>query len=290
MKSNDVSEYKDIGASILEYEGPEDDESAASEIITSVDEDILTIKPSEVKDTPAITTSEVEDTSAITTSEVKDIPTIVTSPGSISQLITSVWYIILLLYLEMCLSFSCFHALSSYVYILHSSVAVGLVLYTFLNIKKKKRKTNHLISVIITAFLSFAYLSEVLYFKMFETFYSLSSFGNITNITHYWSTLLTILQDNIVIILLMILPVLIVPLRRYRTINYKPKTRIALGVIGLIIYIGMSVLLNTGFLLSNSDAAKFQSNTYEVNESIERFGCVISLQSDIVHLLRDITF
>ncbi len=315
MKSNDVSELKNIGASILEYEGPDDydilhdddleidtsTESKQTEVHTQTTialETVPILEPlvSETVSEPkseevTIEILETIDESADATPPTPVIPAAPAAPvSSVAQFFTSTWYVILLLYLELCLSITCFHALSSYVYILHSSVAMGLIIYAVVNIKKKKRKTNHLISVIITALLSFVYLSEVLYFKMFDTFYCISSFTNIANITQYWPTLLTVLQDNIVIILLLILPIFLVLFRRHRTINCSPKTRAALGATGLIIYIGMSILLNTGFLLNAEDIDKFQSNTYEPYESIERFGCMISLQSDIVHLLSDIAF
>lgn len=322
MKSNDISELKNIGSSILEYEGPDDYDNLETDDL-EVDnlEEVDTLEEVDNLEANGSTGSEQTKVSNQTTIALETVPILdsiipqtisepilekstkeiletgtdsvtesfTPSVAPVAQLFTSIWYVIVLLYLELCLSLSCFQALSSYVYILHSSIAVGLIIYAFVNIKKKKRKTNHLISVIITALLSFVYLSEVLYFKMFDTFYGISSFANITNITQYWTTLLTVLQDNI-IILLMILPIFIVLLRRHRTINYNPKTRTTLGAIGLIIYVAMSVLLNTGFLLNTEDINKFQSNTYEPNESIERFGCIISLQSDIIHLLSDITF
>ncbi len=309
MKSNDVSELKNIGASILEYEGPDDydilhdddleidtsTESKQTEVHTQTTIALETVPILEPLVSETVSEPKSEEVT-IEILETIDEPVATTpaapvsSVSSVAQFFTSTWYVILLLYLELCLSIACFQALSSYVYILHSSVAMGLIIYAVVNIKKKKRKTNHLISVIITALLSFVYLSEVLYFKMFDTFYCISSFTNIANITQYWPTLLTVLQDNIVIILLLILPIFLVLFRRHRTINCSPKTRAALGVSGLIIYIGMSVLLNTGFLLNAEDIDKFQSNTYEPYESIERFGCMISLQSDIVHLLSDMAF
>lgn len=202
-----------------------------------------------------------------------------------TKLFSGFWYVAVLLYLEICLSISCFQSLNSFFCILFSSISIGLMIYAVTNLGKQKRKTQYIISLVVTFILTFLYVSQVVYYKIFGTFYTLSSLTMAGDAAQYSEILFKVLFSNIGAVLIMFIPfVASIFFKKYLTRNFVPIARICLGFIGLIIYVVMHLLLSTSFLSSSGTTSVYNSS-YMPSLSFQTYGAAVSLHSDITQLL-----
>ncbi len=202
-----------------------------------------------------------------------------------NKLITCLWYPILLLYLEICLCIWCFHSLSSLPYIIVTSLSLGWITYAITNLSHKKLRTNYIISIIVTTVISLIYISEVVYFKIFGTFFTLTSLTMAGDAAQYSDILYKVLFSNLPIVILMLIPLVVTILYKLRfTTNFISVARMGFGCVGLCVYLLLHLLLTTSILIDDSDAEVYNS-TFLPSHSYETFGAALSFHCDIKQLL-----
>lgn len=200
------------------------------------------------------------------------------------KLLSYSWYVFLLFYLELLLSFSCFRSFTSLPYVALTSLSVGLFLYAITTINFAYKKTNTVLSILITLLLILAYVSEVVYYKIFATFFTLTSFTMAADVAQYYDIILKVLSENLIILVVMLLPLLVLFLKIRMGAHFTFPKRILFGLGGVLIYAALFLGLSTGFFISENDTSVY-NNSFLPATSFETFGAVISFQSDFMQLM-----
>lgn len=208
--------------------------------------------------------------------------TICAVPSRSQKFIASLWFILIIFYLEVAMSLACFQSVSSMPYILVTSIALGLILVPITT--TKHTKLNQILSSVIVFLLTFAYVSEMIYYKIFGTFFTLASLTMANDAAQYKDILFKFLTSNWYIVLLMFIPFLFTFLKGKLTEQCRLRFSILYGIGGLLSYIILITLFANGYFMSSYDANVY-NNSYLPSTSIQTFGGVISLQSDIMQLL-----
>ncbi len=203
-------------------------------------------------------------------------------PNKIQKLLSLFWFVLAILYLEICLSIACFQNITSMPYILFTSFSVGLLVIPITSLKNAK--INHIITVLIMLFITFTYISEMIYFQIFGTFFTLSSLTMANDAAQYKDILFKFIGGNLYLVVLMSLPFLLVFFKGKITEYYRAKLSFLYGLSGILSYVALILCMTNGILINDYDASIY-NNSYLPATSIQTFGGVISLQSDIMQLL-----
>lgn len=220
----------------------------------------------------------LKEISHMTNNTVSTQPT----PTMIHKGASILWYIITLLFLELCISLGCFQSIASFPYISITSISLGLLITASTSLKN--HKVNYILSLIITFILVFIYLSEMLYYKIFGTFFTLASLTMAGDAAQYNAIMFKVIAENWLLVSLMFLPFVITLFKPFLTRKYYAPKGVFIGLISLLIYFILFICLTTGFLIPDKDYDLY-NKSYLPTTSLETFGGVISLQFDIKQLL-----
>lgn len=142
-------------------------------------------------------------------------------------------YFLLLLYIEIILHISCFHAIdfSSIIFISISSVFVSGFITSMISLIKKE-KVRKIFSRLIVGFIVLIYIAEMVYFSIYESFFSFNGIQFAGAIVGGYDKVISTLFHNILYVLLLMIPTIIFMIKipkNYR--NNSDSTMILLFMI-----------------------------------------------------------
>lgn len=203
----------------------------------------------------------------------------------VSLLVSVAYWLLLLLYLEVLLHLSTFGILKSYFLLVSGFTAVfafGLALLTSLF----PRTVNYLISLVLTIFVILIYGSQMIYYFVFGSLYSISQVGQGGDaITTFWRELLVTMGDNIPWILLLFVPIAaIILLHRFYRKSFSRATGLWLFCLA-VLAVAVQLVTLWGIRLGGTDYFSnhyfYTSNTTTTDQAADRFGLLTALRLDI---------
>lgn len=193
------------------------------------------------------------------------------------------FYVFLLIYLELI-----FKALTLYLFefsdlLLTSVFSVSLAILFYLITSLFNNKASLIISIILTVFTSFIFISQFIYYKIFNMFYSIYSLSNSRQVFQFWRDGLVTISENIFILLLFLLPVLILVIGRnvFLPINIRKRRYKFIWALLLVsLHISaLGLIHNTGRDPNTAYDIYYSTNLPLL--SMEKFGLFTTMRIDI---------
>lgn len=193
------------------------------------------------------------------------------------------FYVFLLIYLELI-----FKALTLYLFefsdlLLTSVFSVSLAILFYLITSLFNNKASLITSIILTVFTSFIFISQFIYYKIFNMFYSIYSLSNSRQVFQFWGDGLVTISENIFILLLFLLPVLILVIGRnvFLPINIRKRRYKFIWALLLVsLHISaLGLIHNTGRDPNTAYDIYYSTNLPLL--SMEKFGLFTTMRIDI---------
>ena len=193
------------------------------------------------------------------------------------------FYVFLLIYLELI-----FKALTLYLFefsdlLLTSVFSVSLAILFYLITSLFNNKASLITSIILTVFTSFIFISQFIYYKIFNMFYSIYSLSNSRQVFQFWRDGLVTISENIFILLLFLLPVLILVIGRnvFLPINIRKRRYKFIWALLLVsLHISaLGLIHNTGRDPNTAYDIYYSTNLPLL--SMEKFGLFTTMRIDI---------
>ena len=191
---------------------------------------------------------------------------------------TFLYYFLIILYLEFVFHLACFKSIDFFqVLLLLFSGVIFSVIFTFLSSITKKEKFNFAIFCIISIFLIIFFSAELVYFKIYDSFFNFNAIVFIGAIKDgYDKVLVTILQNSIYIGLFL-LPFVIGVINIPKKINFfnKVDSMVLLGL--CVLSIGYSLFLVN--FVNGTESYSYRKLFYDVNMpmlNVKSFGLLSS--------------
>lgn len=193
------------------------------------------------------------------------------------------YFPLVFLTLELALNWACFQYLAALPYIILSSLGFGLLLTGLLNF------LPHRIEVIATGILTLAlvifYGGELVYYKVFGTFFSLSSLTMTGAISQFYDIIAKVMRENIGWILLMIfVPMALLIAFSCCSRQLLSKFSVYSLFAGILILVLLLVDLHVGVLTSDQNQKRY-TNDFMPNVIVQYFGLSMMLPADAEQLL-----
>ncbi len=196
-----------------------------------------------------------------------------------SHILKPMYFPFLLLYLEILLSVSCFGGISSVGYTLVTSTAVGLMLYSL--IRPIKGKINVVCTAILTALLVVLYASQMIYYKIFSSFFTLSSLTMAGEAMSYWDVVAENMKSSVIYILLFILPLVIYLIFR-PNLTGKIKNAFAFLLVGIVLFALLILDLNIAGISSEQNKRLYTTG-FAPTSYMQTYGYSLTLSTDIMN-------
>lgn len=166
-------------------------------------------------------------------------------------------------------------------------IALTLAVVFYIICSLFENKINFILSSIFLAITGFTYLSQLIYYHIFKTFYSFYSIGNASQVLEFWKDISTkVIQDFIWILLFFFPTILFLTLgKKILTFN---KIRLLyrnllIGSVALL-YLMSLVTINIGDKGQNSAYDLYYNNSNPVL-SVDRLGMLTTMRLDFQRLI-----
>lgn len=158
-----------------------------------------------------------------------------------------IYFIFLILYLELIYKHFILHNVLSYhtllIVLFSTSFAVLFTLLSSLG----KPKTNRIISIILSIFITLIYISQYVYYKFYNSIYSVFSVikGTEQVFGGFFSSILIMIKNNILVIIIMLLPLILFIILGKKIINYNKSklNNIILSIAFIILFLVKSLII-----------------------------------------------
>lgn len=158
-----------------------------------------------------------------------------------------IYFIFLILYLELIYKHFILHNVLSYhtlLIVLFSTTFA--VLFTLLS-SLGKPKTNRIISIILSIFITLIYISQYVYYKFYNSIYSVFSVikGTEQVFGGFFSSILIMIENNILVIIIMLLPLILFIILGKKIFNYNKSklNNIILSIAFIILFLVKSLII-----------------------------------------------
>lgn len=173
---------------------------------------------------------------------------------------------------------------SGFLYSMLFSIPFSIVFYIICTFFKAK--TSHILSCILLGASAVIFCSQLIYFKVFRTFYSMYSAGNGDQILQFWDVILEVILKNIIPVLLIFLPFMLM-LIYGKKILYFGKTEIVqklymVGIIALVHVITLAFIDISGSEQYSPYDLYYNSSYPSI--SVERLGLLTTMRLDMERL------
>ena len=152
-----------------------------------------------------------------------------------------------------------------------------------------KRKVSHGIVIGYSAFLYLLCASQLVYYRIFKTFYSFYSMTNGGQVLQFWKVTLEAIWQNILLLLFMALPLLFVILLGKKFFSYKPfrglQYPIMLAAAGLAFQLLLVLCLPVFGGMSDNSAYGYYHNTSDSYAGINKLGLLTGFRVDMQRFL-----
>lgn len=158
-----------------------------------------------------------------------------------------IYFIFLILYLELIYKHFILHNVLSYhtllIVLFSTSFAVLFTLLSSLG----KPKTNRIISIILSIFITLIYISQYVYYKFYNSIYSVFSVikGTEQVFGGFFSSILIMIKNNILVIIIMLLPLILFIILGKKIFNYNKSklNNIILSIVFIILFLVKSLII-----------------------------------------------
>ena len=158
-----------------------------------------------------------------------------------------IYFIFLILYLELIYKHFILHNVLSYhtllIVLFSTSFAVLFTLLSSLG----KQKTNRIISITLSIFITLIYISQYVYYKFYNSIYSVFSVikGTEQVFGGFFSSILIMIKNNILVILIMLLPLILFIILGKKIFNYNKSklNNIILSITFIILFLAKSLII-----------------------------------------------
>ena len=158
-----------------------------------------------------------------------------------------IYFIFLILYLELIYKHFILHNVLSYhtllIVLFSTSFAVLFTLLSSLG----KPKTNRIISIILSIFITLIYISQYVYYKFYNSIYSVFSVikGTEQVFGGFFSSILIMIENNILVIIIMLLPLILFIILGKKIFNYNKSklNNIILSIAFIILFLVKSLII-----------------------------------------------
>ncbi len=191
-----------------------------------------------------------------------------------------------IIYLEVVFKIAVFKELFNIglVYMVLFSIPAGILLYLVCSLFNSR--VNRIISLVLTVFLTFVYIVQIVYYQIFNTFLAVYSLNGTGQVLQFWQEGLAAIKGKAAVILFMIVPLLLIVLAKKAFLMGKTsiKSKGCLAVIMVCFQITSTIMvsvsdrgeLSTGFLYSKAIIPDL---------SVNRFGMLTTSRLDVKHLI-----
>lgn len=190
------------------------------------------------------------------------------------------FFIFYILFLEIVAHYACFNNFNIGITALFG-IAIGIILGIICSLIKKEL-INKILAIILSIVVAIIYCAEIVYFKMYESFFSLSAIMMVGQVTEGADQIFTVITHNIGVLSITFIPILIliVSLKFWNFKTLKlPHISLLLAIL-LIIHGGalFTITLDKDGTYSNY---QIYNNIASPITSVERFGILTTLRIDI---------
>ncbi len=166
-------------------------------------------------------------------------------------------------------------------------IPIATICYLICTAFKKERRS--MVGLIILGMITFVFISQFVYYKIFRMFYTLYSAGNAGQIFEFLEIIVINVKNNIGPIALMLVPFVMMILLKDRLkafVEIGAKERVALGVVMLLTQ-GMTLgILNLGSKDAYSPYDLYYKHSYPII-SAEKLGLITTLRLDAKRMFFD---
>lgn len=165
------------------------------------------------------------------------------------------------------------------------SIPYAIISYIICSISS--HKANYVLSLVLLGLWAFVFSSQLLYYKLFKTFYTLFSAGNASQIFEFWKDILVLIAKNIAWIILIFIPcILIIVLRgralSFNSINKRSRILLLCCIITIHIIGVASVCIGSKGQYSAYDLYFRNDNTIL---SVKKLGLITSMRLDLQRMV-----
>lgn len=145
---------------------------------------------------------------------------------------------------------------------------------------------NYVVTIVLLVLWGLIFASQILYYKLFKTFYTLFSAGNAGQVLEFWKDILALMANNILWILLAFVPCIsIIWLKKLMIFaSISMKTRVILIFSAIIFHIIGVAFICAGERTQYSAYDLYFNNDYPVM-SVKKLGLITYMRLDIQRLI-----
>lgn len=190
------------------------------------------------------------------------------------------FFMFYIIFLELVAHVACFKSINIGVTVLFS-ISFGLILTLFCSLFKKE-KINKIISIVVSILIGILYCAQIIYYKMYESFFSFSAMLMAAQVTEGADQVATVTIHNLLPLVIAFIPV-ILSIIFSKHIDFKKlshKTKLSLFGIILIVH---STALFIIALDKDGVYSNYQvyNNTVSPSISADRFGIITTMRLDV---------
>lgn len=164
------------------------------------------------------------------------------------------------------------------------SVLYGAIIYVACIFYKNK--TNYILSYAFLLFFSIMFGSQLIYFKIFKTFYTIYSASNVSQIAEFWKSIFIVVTVHLPKLLLIFLPLILFRMYKDKIIAYKANRGMRAELAGFLALTYITTML---FVFAEG---KDQYTAYDLYfkksqpiQSVKKLGLITTMRLDLKRLL-----
>lgn len=187
-------------------------------------------------------------------------------------------YFLFTLYLEIVFHLLCFKEITPLnIFILFSLSLSFAILLTTLTSLPKNNKTKRIIMKTVTITLSILFCAELIYYQIYESFFSINGLFFITAVKDGYDKVLLTIIENILGIILLLFPSILI-LVKEKEINASIN-KMEFTVLSLLLILSLSYTATSIFFMDNKENYNLHSLIFKVNMpilNVKNFGLISS--------------
>ncbi len=196
------------------------------------------------------------------------------------------YFPISIIYLESVFKIAVFKELFNigFIYMILFSIPVGILLYLVCSLFNSR--TNRILSVVLTVFLTFIYIVQAVYYQIFSTFLTLFSLNGTEQVLQFWQEVLIAAKNKVITILFLLVPIIFLLIFRNLFPERKPTVKFKGILAGVMV--GFQVAATILVSLSNTgelSTSFLYSKAVIPDLSVNRFGMLTTSRLDVKHLV-----
>lgn len=197
-----------------------------------------------------------------------------------------IYFVISLFYLETILRASLGEAFFSSGFLISLIFSVPFAFLSYIICTGFSSSANYVLTLVLMVLWALIFASQILYYKLFKTFYTLFSAGNAGQIIEFWRDILALMANNILWIVLAFIPCIsLIWLKRsliFAGISMKTRVILICGAIVLHI-IGVAIICSGG--RTQYSAYDLYFNNDHPVMSVKKLGLITYMRLDTQRLI-----